>query len=295
MATALRRHPFTAACSSIVAVTAAITAAVSARWPPYCPTWLHTVCSPHLNPGVHLASWPSNGLAGLAARRQPARVRANDGRLPSTQWRAMTRWHSTAYLESSFRPLQAVWQREVAGSEVHERPEDEQRAFVYFAEGGEHGSVFGMRAPPSSSRLRRVQKHDVMHMADFIAAADRGELLYCSLSAVSLGAAAEADLRPLAAFNLATQHNASDATDQPTEAIVWLGAGRAVTHAHYDTSHNAFIQVVGRKRFTLWPPSALRGELALYPTRHSLHRQSSLDAPRLQVASTARQTLTPHP
>ena len=64
-----------------------------------------------------------------------------------------------------------------------------------------------------------------------------------------------------------------------------------VTHAHYDTSHNLFVQVTGRKHFTLWPPAA-HAPLRLYPTRHSLHRQSALsEPPRAAAAAAGRRSV----
>ena len=103
----------------------------------------------------------------------------------------------------------------------------------------------------------------------------RGRVLYCSHDAAALGAVALDDVQPLAPLDLRPQ-SAQDA--EPTHGIVWMGRGRTVTHAHYDTSHNLYVQVAGRKHFTLWPPKEHEA-LRLFPSVHALHRQSSWGAP----------------
>ena len=123
-----------------------------------------------------------------------------------------------------------------------------------------------MRAPPTTSSIPPTAKR-TFDVSDFLAAARNGTtLLYCSLDLASLGESAVADVTPLSAFDLRAER------PTPTRGVVWLGGGRPVTHAHYDTAHNLFVQIFGRKRFHLWPPT---NSLPFYPSRHSLHRQSS--------------------
>lgn len=62
------------------------------------------------------------------------------------------------------------------------------------------------------------------------------------------------------------------------EARLWLGSAGVSTAAHYDRKHNLFLQVSGRKRFVLLPPSAHR-HLRLYPRWHGSQRQSRLHLP----------------
>ena len=127
-----------------------------------------------------------------------------------------------------------------------------------------------MRAPPTTSSIPPTAKR-TFDVSDFLAAARNGTtLLYCSLDLASLGESAVADVAPLSAFDLRAER------PTPTRGVVWLGGGRPVTHAHYDTAHNLFVQILGRKRFHLWPPT---NSLPCYPSRHSLHRQSSLANP----------------
>lgn len=55
----------------------------------------------------------------------------------------------------------------------------------------------------------------------------------------------------------------------------WVSSAGAVTTPHYDMEHNVFVQVHGRKRFTLFPPSEF-AKFGLYPASHPHWRQSTL-------------------
>ena len=255
---------------------------VACRWPA-SDQWLLA------HSGVPTCSWPAAGIDGLADAGQPRRLRGPS--LPSAAWRAHQRWPSTDYLTSAFLPLQGVWRRPLPSAHASSTAED--RTFVYFAERGESGGRFGMRAPARAPPdTARVVEYEQLSVGTFLSAANSSDaLLYCSHELSALGEAAVGDVEPLAPLELRTRSASSEDDQQrlTTRGIVWLGAGRPVTHAHYDTSHNVFVQVVGRKLFTLWPPSSL-GALNIYPTRHSMHRQSSwadppADAPadRLEV------------
>ena len=60
------------------------------------------------------------------------------------------------------------------------------------------------------------------------------------------------------------------------EVNTWIaGAGQA-TPAHYDVSGNMYVQVHGRKRFVLFPPSAAR-YLYLFPKIHPADRSTQID------------------
>ena len=223
---------------------------------------------------VPRTAWSARGLAGLASSCLPTVLQRSD-KLPSTQWRALTRWHSEQYLSETFAPLHSVWERQISRSDSDHA---DDRTFVYFAENGERGGAsYGMRAPPHApAETASVIEHTKMPMKMFMARAHRGALLYCSHDLAALGEAAKADAWPLWPFDLRVPEDGNYAT---TQGIVWLGAGRPITHAHYDTSHNVFVQLVGRKHFTLWSPESLRSSLRLFPSRHSMHRQSMLRDP----------------
>ena len=55
------------------------------------------------------------------------------------------------------------------------------------------------------------------------------------------------------------------------QSTVWIGSGGAITPCHHDELHNFFLQVKGRKRFTLLPPNTW-DKLRLFPKYHQLHR-----------------------
>ena len=60
---------------------------------------------------------------------------------------------------------------------------------------------------------------------------------------------------------------------------VWLGKTGLKTYLHFDSTHNFFIQLQGRKRFFLFPPnSTLYAYPVLHP--HSSHSQVNLTRPR---------------
>jgi hypothetical protein len=57
---------------------------------------------------------------------------------------------------------------------------------------------------------------------------------------------------------------------------LWVGTRGVVARAHYDSFHNAFAQVAGRKAFLLRPPAA-HAEMRLHPRAHPSYRQAQVD------------------
>jgi hypothetical protein len=214
-------------------------------------------------------------MDGLVRRGLPVLYRAASSFLPSAGWQAHDRWRDPAYLVDVLGTLRDVWEHRV-DPPMGDDPLP-TRAFMYFSH---RGGEFGVRAQPAVRA--RVLRHTTMSGEAFVAAAAQTrprrheQVLYSSAGLTSLGAAAQADIHPLAGSNMTLP-----------EAVVWLGAGRPVTHAHYDTNTNLFVQVVGRKAITLWPPASLVGKLAVYPSRHSLHRQSPRRSPIEEVRESA--------
>lgn len=51
----------------------------------------------------------------------------------------------------------------------------------------------------------------------------------------------------------------------PLQVNLWVGRAGIVTHTHYDCTYNFFVQLQGRKRFTLFPPDH---NLYLFPCLH---------------------------
>jgi hypothetical protein len=115
--------------------------------------------------------------------------------------------------------------------------------------------------------------------------AEAGSFHYCS---IGLPTAAAADVHPLAPLDV------GEVEAQAAEARLWLHSAGATTQAHYDTSHNFFVQIRERKRVWLWPPAA-HSALRFFPSRHSLHRQSSLHSPTTEARGAGMLAMTLYP
>jgi hypothetical protein len=57
---------------------------------------------------------------------------------------------------------------------------------------------------------------------------------------------------------------------------LWMGSKGTFTNAHYDSVHNFFIQVYGKKKFLLFPPNAIE-DLYVFPKGHPSARQSRIN------------------
>lgn len=60
-----------------------------------------------------------------------------------------------------------------------------------------------------------------------------------------------------------------------SSANVWMGSRGVLATPHYDTSHNIVLQVLGVKRWLLWPPAQL-GALRMHPATHPSRRQARI-------------------
>eukprot|EP00040_Diaphanoeca_grandis_P009014 m.47250 g.47250 ORF g.47250 m.47250 type:complete len:796 (-) comp20448_c1_seq1:160-2547(-) len=58
--------------------------------------------------------------------------------------------------------------------------------------------------------------------------------------------------------------------------FLWLSSAGTVTNTHFDQDHNIFVQLVGKKRFTLFPASAHR-RMHSYPRLHPLWHKSQVN------------------
>lgn len=61
-----------------------------------------------------------------------------------------------------------------------------------------------------------------------------------------------------------------------TEVMIWMAHEGVTANTHYDRSHNFFVQVVGQKKWTLYPPSAFF-QLYMYPHHHVHYHQTQVD------------------
>ena len=80
-----------------------------------------------------------------------------------------------------------------------------------------------------------------------------------------------------------------DCSESPCRDLssrMWLAAAGVSTAAHYDVSHNLFLQADGSKTFILAPPSAHRA-LRLHSSWHGSRRQSQIHLPDLVGSSSA--------
>ena len=127
---------------------------------------------------------------------------------------------------------------------------------------------------------KRVGKRDLTLAEFWEIAADMAsdELVYHSSPVSSWGDAsltAEAD-GALAAMSI--HDSPSDISDDswplPSGPIAWMGSAGVVATAHYDKSLNVVLQVLGTKRWLLWPPEQLDvPPLLMHPSGHPSRRQ----------------------
>lgn len=74
---------------------------------------------------------------------------------------------------------------------------------------------------------------------------------------------------------------------------LWIGRGGVTAAPHYDASQNLFVQVKGRKKFTIAHPRAARCGLGLYPSLHPFYRQAQRDLMGEEEDLDAREVFIP--
>ena len=72
---------------------------------------------------------------------------------------------------------------------------------------------------------------------------------------------------------------------------MWVSSPGVRTHTHFDSDHNAFVQLIGTKRFLLWPPNQT-DHLCPFPRLHPLWHKSRADfeQPHASCATYANST-----
>jgi len=108
--------------------------------------------------------------------------------------------------------------------------------------------------------------------AEFAASAfgDQGvdrEYYYWAGPVALLGPAMAGDVEPHSPLVLNPQESYFNA---------WISSKGVIASCHYDMYHNFFVQVSGRKRFTLFPPSDWHN-LQVFPISHPSHRQCQVN------------------
>jgi hypothetical protein len=68
-----------------------------------------------------------------------------------------------------------------------------------------------------------------------------------------------------------------DSVAKECDCSLWIGAGSVSAWPHYDSSHNLFVQIRGKKKFTLAHPSSIQCGVGLYPSLHPYYRQAQRD------------------
>eukprot|EP01112_Ceratiomyxa_fruticulosa_P011645 TRINITY_DN3178_c0_g1_i1.p1 TRINITY_DN3178_c0_g1~~TRINITY_DN3178_c0_g1_i1.p1 ORF type:complete len:217 (+),score=50.42 TRINITY_DN3178_c0_g1_i1:681-1331(+) len=146
--------------------------------------------------------------------------------------------------------------------------------------------------PPTSEKLdmptkeffQRIKKIDQVHKKD-----QEGEhedqvnslYYYLSKNLEEIDSELKKDLSP--------NMDWLQASNQGVSSNLWIGAGGVTAHAHYDSFHNFFVQLYGKKKFLLSPPSQWES-LQLYPRLHPFYRQSQLN-----FSSNSNSWLNDHP
>lgn len=68
----------------------------------------------------------------------------------------------------------------------------------------------------------------------------------------------------------------TDRDKKAAKQFLWISSPGMITHTHFDQDYNFFVQLVGEKRFTLWPPE--QHELMhVYPRVHPLWHKSRVN------------------
>lgn len=71
---------------------------------------------------------------------------------------------------------------------------------------------------------------------------------------------------------------------EASKQFMWISSAGMITHAHFDQDFNFFVQLVGKKRFTLWP-STQHELMYVYPRVHPLWHKSRLNLRALDMTS----------
>ena len=92
--------------------------------------------------------------------------------------------------------------------------------------------------------------------------------LYYTGGIESIGQWALTDVKPIHEFiSLKPDHNSVN---------VWFGEPDVITHMHYDGYHNFYVQIQGRKKFTVFSPSEWK-HVYPYPFLHPHHAQAQVN------------------
>ncbi len=149
---------------------------------------------------------------------------------------------------------------------------------LYSAAGGDGGLT-----SRSSRRLNPYEQNVSMKTAAFFAALDtplddRDSHLYLTQELADLNPSRSlersADLSELLRLNA-----------KAASVNLWAGQTGVVAPCHYDGHHNMYVQLSGRKRFWIWPPTAWP-LLRPFPFLHPSHAQAQVNVSTVIAAAT---------
>merc|ERR1711988_166252 len=169
------------------------------------------------------------------------------------QWNALKRW-SLEYLESRVQHLDNV-------------KHGNRSCFVAVNE------KFNQLDPEVEIERHDHFRTENMTMQEFAQFVRNGSLqqsyVYYSGEMSKWGTVLEKDISPTEFLKLDSTGLAS--------AVVWMGQENVTAQTHYDKSYNFFVQIVGRKHWTLYSPLQWKS-LYPHPSLHPHYRQAQVMA-----------------
>lgn len=190
------------------------------------------------------------------------------------KWRARKSW-KPSYLKKKIKRLGGIY-------------ENENRWF---------GPYYDMRRPlvnltqPVNSYETNMSMTG-SELFERILSQDGNKFVYFSGEIERLGNWAINDITPFDELLVLNPHSSS--------VNVWIGQPHVIAHCHYDGYHNMYVQLYGKKKFTLFQPSQW-SNLYPYPFLHPSHAQSQVNLsdadmerfPRVQQARAVEVVLVP--
>jgi hypothetical protein len=161
------------------------------------------------------------------------------------------------------------WADAVAGGYLFNVYASNSSVFPYFSEIGMQNSIFSKSFKPPFS-LVTAKSSDVLisrskNADERQSDAGRGGIfnyLYFS-----------GDIRLPELDHIRTAIRPGQIVDVPVTANVWIGKGGVAAPAHYDDVHNVYVQLFGKKTFTILPHDSIKG-LCVCGRLHPHARQS---------------------
>ena len=219
-------------------------------YPPTVPDGVHRVVG-----AVRRTRWdhrvaPSGYAAAaeaVAAERQPI-VLTNS---PAAHWPAIGRWRRDAYVQQQIPSMDdVIWRRD--GGLIHRYWSSDAALAAVLQEPEDAMPRLDL---PTATVLARIR---------------RGERYYYSRRVTEVGESFPlGDIEPREWLAVDRRGGGGHRGSDANSTTWWVGGNGVCTGAHYDTSHNFFVQISGTKRFILSPPSA-HGRYRLHPFLHPL-------------------------